>query len=71
MVILSPGLAYAMLNVWDRRKRHPKGTTYASSLLDSALYGKPDFTPELPNFVRRMKARQDSPRQSDTAWLNA
>ena len=50
-----------MLDVVTRRNRFPRGTQFASSVLDAALHGAPDFEKELPNFVRRQKARQDSP----------
>ena len=43
-----------MLDVYERRLKYPKGMVFASSLLDSALYGKPDFAPEVPNYIRRL-----------------
>lgn len=49
-----------MLDVWDRRKRYPRDTKFLSTLYEAAL-GAPDFPQELPNFVRRQKAKQDSP----------
>jgi len=62
-----------MLNVWNRRKRYPKGTMFASTLLDAALLGAPDFAPAVPNFVQIQKAKQDSPPvlhwNPDSAWL--
>lgn len=60
-VILTPELCAKMLTVWERRQRDPRNTVYPRSLLDAALSGLPDFPQELPNFVRRQKAKQDSP----------
>lgn len=61
MVELTYELAAKMLTVWERRQKDARGTVYPRSLLDAAVSGLPDFPQELPNFVRRQKAKQDSP----------
>lgn len=61
LIVLTPALAAKMLDVFERRQLDPRGTVYPRSLLVAALSGLPDFPQELPNFVRRQKAKQDSP----------
>lgn len=58
MIPLTTELAHRMLEVWARRQRDPRGTKYASTILEAAQ-GAADFPPELPNFIRVQKAKQD------------
>lgn len=59
MIPLTPELASAMLDVVRRRNRYARGTVFVSTVLESALYGKPDVAPELPNFIRVRKSQAE------------
>lgn len=61
MIPLTVELASAMLDVVQRRNRFPRGMQFASSVLDAALTGAPDFVKETPNFVKRQAHKYDSP----------
>jgi hypothetical protein len=50
VIVLTPELAGAMLDIYARRLNHPAGTRYTYSLLDAAL-GK--YSPPLPPPTRR------------------
>lgn len=67
---LTPELASQCLDVWERRLRDPRGTLYASTLLEAAL-GAPDFAIIPPPFVYgQHKQFEDGrkARQLHRAW---
>jgi ubiquitin-protein ligase len=49
--VLTPELASRMLTVWERRRLAPRGTVYATTLLDAAL-AMPDHPPQPPRKFR-------------------
>lgn len=62
MTVLTPAIASRMLDVWERRKRHPRETVYDSSVLEAAL-GLPDHLPvhrsqnQAPRFVKEVNGK--------------
>lgn len=55
---LTPKLAAAMLTVWERRSRDPRGMKYDSSVLDAAC-GAPDHfhSRETPEFRKNIHGK--------------
>jgi len=65
LIPLTPELAHAMLTIYERRLRDPRGTVYDATILEAAL----GVEMMLPVDMEHTKQGLRKKRRQDTEWL--